>query len=51
MFDDFMVGPQSDEFIPEWLEDYEDAMAAAWEECVADEIEEDGFITPVQYLI
>ena len=51
MFDDFIVGPQSDELIPEWLDDYEDTMAAAWDEYVEGEIEDDGFITPVQYLI
>jgi len=44
--DDFVVGSQSDEFIPEHFEDDE------WEEYCTSlaEIEEDGFITPIEYL-
>jgi len=47
--DDFVVGPQSDEFIPERFED--DAWAE-WEQYCTSlaEIEEDGFITPIEYL-
>lgn len=47
--DDFVVGSQSDEFIPEHFED--DAWIE-WEEYCASlvEIEEDGFITPIEYL-
>jgi len=37
MFDDFVIGPQSDEFIPDWLEDFEDEQWNDWEEYCKEE--------------